>query len=82
MPRISVDKWNNHKAAIERLYLAEDKTLKDVMDTMETSHNFQATYVKEHKLSSESLTDVLSSKSQYERQFKSWKFRKNLKNED
>jgi Clr5 domain len=35
--------WEAHRATIRRLYLGEDKTLKEVMTYMEQKHSFRAT---------------------------------------
>ncbi|PSN75329.1 ankyrin [Corynespora cassiicola Philippines] len=54
--------WNRHKAAIQTLYLDEDRKLLGtggVIEQMAELHDFHAT------------------KAQYERQFKKWDFRKN-----
>lgn len=36
--------WNEHLPTFRRLYVDEGKTLKEVMDFMETEHNFKASY--------------------------------------
>lgn len=38
--------WNKHLPLFRRLYVDEGKTLKQVMDIMETKHNFKASYDK------------------------------------
>lgn len=38
--------WNKHLSLFRRLYVDEGKTLKQVMDIMETKHNFKASYDK------------------------------------
>lgn len=35
--------WSKHKPTIKRLYMDEDKTLREMMDIMEREHNFVAT---------------------------------------
>lgn len=35
--------WAHHRPTIKRLYLDENKTLKEVMEIMENSHKFTAT---------------------------------------
>jgi hypothetical protein len=37
--------WVSHRDIIERLYLEENKTLKEVMEKMEREYKFKATYV-------------------------------------
>lgn len=36
--------WTKYLPIIQRLYVEEGKTLKQVMDFMETEHNFKASY--------------------------------------
>jgi hypothetical protein len=43
--RTSEEDWEDHRARIRRLYLEEDRTLKDVMAIMEREHGFKATSV-------------------------------------
>lgn len=40
MPEAAAAKWEPHKAEIERLYLTEDKELKDVVTSMKQEHSF------------------------------------------
>jgi hypothetical protein len=42
MATVEVD-WDTHYDEIRRLYLIEDKTLKDVMSTFEERHGITAT---------------------------------------
>lgn len=35
--------WNRHRPTIQRLYIDEDKTLREVMEVMEKQYNFVAT---------------------------------------
>lgn len=35
--------WNRHMPTIQRLYIDEDKTLREVMEAMQEQHNFVAT---------------------------------------
>lgn len=35
--------WSKHMGTIKRLYIDEDKTLKEVLEIMERGHNFVAT---------------------------------------
>lgn len=37
-------KWDVHKSEMERLYITEGKTLKELMQLMKTTHGFSATY--------------------------------------
>lgn len=43
--RIAYDKWDFHKTRIEALYLTEDKTLTELVTTMEQEYGFKATFV-------------------------------------
>ena len=36
--------WLQHKTTIKRLYLKENKTLREVMEIMSTQYDFHATY--------------------------------------
>ena len=36
--------WEDHKAEIERLYVRQDKTLKEVMEILRKRRNFHKTY--------------------------------------
>lgn len=36
--------WESHKKTIQRLYLSEDKSLRDLMKIMEDSYDFSARY--------------------------------------
>lgn len=47
--------WAKHMPTIKRLYVDEAKTLEEVMDVMETVHNFQASY---DASSNENLTNM------------------------
>jgi hypothetical protein len=40
----SNEDWLSHQSAIKKLYLDENRTLRQVMDTMARKHNFIATY--------------------------------------
>jgi hypothetical protein len=40
--RITDAEWDLHKAAIHQLYVAENKTLSELSDTMKTEHAFFA----------------------------------------
>jgi Clr5 domain len=55
--------------------------LKEVKDIMANTYDFQATYGGIQDLSL-GLTDITLRKSQYERHFKEWRFRKHLKKEE
>ncbi len=35
--------WDNHKDTLRRLYVSEEKTLKEVMTIMASTHGFEAT---------------------------------------
>jgi hypothetical protein len=37
------DEWEHHRLRIKKLYIDEDKTLKEVMATMVWEHSFRAT---------------------------------------
>lgn len=39
------EEWETHKEKIRQLYCIRDKPLKQVMEIMETEHEFHATYV-------------------------------------
>jgi hypothetical protein len=43
--RTSEEDWEDHRARIRRLYLEEDRSLKDVMAIMKREHGFKATSV-------------------------------------
>jgi Clr5 domain len=73
--------WEFYKGILQNLYIAENKTLKEVKDIMANTYDFQATYGGIQDLSL-GLTDITLRKSQYERHFKEWRFRKHLKKEE
>ncbi|KAJ4394197.1 hypothetical protein N0V93_003414 [Gnomoniopsis smithogilvyi] len=56
--------WTKHLPTIRRLYVDEAKTLKQLMDFMETEHNFKASY---------------DDSEQIECRFRRWGFRKNIR---
>jgi hypothetical protein len=43
-PQLPIDQWTKHRDAIKDLYIDQDKTLNEVVDTMKREHGFQATY--------------------------------------
>lgn len=76
------ENWDGYKAVIQKLYLTEDKPLKDVMAFMKDEYSFHATYAQFQSLYEGCALIVSYSRAQYERQFKKWKFRKNLSDRD
>jgi hypothetical protein len=77
--RISNNDWETHHATIQRLYIAEGKPLGTeggVIEYMKKHHNFSARYIP--PLYHSSAKVYSSSKSQYELQFRKWKWRKKL----
>lgn len=77
--------WNKHLPLFRRLYVDEGKTLKQVMDIMESKHNFKASYdiLKDKSsaldaISTNTLTAVLRPKM-YKQRFRRWGFRKNIR---
>ena len=43
--RPSAEDWTRNRVLIKRLYIDEDRTLKDVIATMEREHGYKATWV-------------------------------------
>jgi hypothetical protein len=43
-PQLPIDQWTKHRDVIKNLYIDQDKTLNEVVDTMKREHGFQATY--------------------------------------
>lgn len=80
---IMEDLWEYHKDVMRQQFLTEDKTLREVMEFMNDTHNFHARYSPVRRLSKwPRITDFAGSKAQYERWFKKWKFHKNRKSRD
>jgi len=77
-PKIDERIWDRHRPTIERLY--KTKTLGEIVPYMKEHHNFFARYWKYCIANGQALTWI--SNSQYERQFKKWRVRKNLTDEE
>ena len=73
--------WDAQKSTIQKLYISEDRSLEAVKEIMASSHHFCARYYMSWRRPKWTIADV-SSKSQYERHFKQWKMRKNLKSHE
>ena len=72
------EQWNAHKDKIEQLYLKQNMTVGQIIKFMEEEHNFKRRYIFS-TIPTKGKALTLCSKPQYERQLKSWGFRKNLK---
>lgn len=70
--------WEAHKHEIHRLYMVEGKPQEKVMQIMETTHGFIASYDSFAQISCSNISDSKHSKWQYENQFRKWGFKKNL----
>jgi hypothetical protein len=75
--RIGQAEWESHREEMRTLYLLEDKSLRDVISHMENEYNFSATCVPNNHFPG-SKDSWSYRKAQYERQFRSWEFCKNL----
>jgi hypothetical protein len=64
---------------MRQVYLVQDNSLAHLMDVMRSSHNFEARWENLGTYVIEFPSWLFTSKPQYERQFKKWGFRKNLK---
>jgi hypothetical protein len=74
--------WNRHRDELKQLYVHEEKTLAEVMETMETKYRFVARSVCRMAIglivdhNNPGLTP--SSKQDYKRVFKAWEWRRYL----
>jgi Clr5 domain len=75
VPHVSEDNWERHKATIRKLYLEENKTLDEVIEVMNEAYGFVSAY--KPSFGATYIHSYLSSKSNYERRIRRWKFRKN-----
>ena len=73
--------WDAQKATIQKIYISDDGSLQALIDIMATSHNFRARCLPIREAANGVPTDI-DSKSQYERHFKRWHMRKNLKSHE
>lgn len=78
--------WTKHLPTFRRLYVDEGKTLKQVMDFMETEHNFKASYddslkrwCHEWDASLASILTAVLRPKMYKQRFRKWGFRKNIR---
>lgn len=70
--------WDTYKSEIERLYIHENRKLKDVMSYMKTQHSWEKRQVRFTRLIN-FAADQKYSKASYTNQLKKWGFRKNSK---
>jgi hypothetical protein len=80
-PRPSEAEWEGHKETIRILYLLKDKQLlgpEGVQEEMKLRYSFQAEYVPDLLTCLDNKSDHFSP-YEYEKHFKAWNFRKNLK---
>ena len=73
--------WDAQKSTIQRLYITEDRSLQALTEIMAASHGFCARY-HFFRLPIRLTTTYSNSKAQYERHFKQWGLRKNLKSHE
>ena len=75
--------WESHKKTIEILYLTENKSLNEVMKTMEESHGFYARLVTYFTPTvNRRASSSLYRKAQYVRKLDQWGFKKNSTHEE
>ena len=78
-PKICQADWDKHKAYLHDLYITRDKTLSQVIHQAETEQEFRPRCVNLGSLTKLDHPNRNASKAQYIRQFKKWKFEKNLR---
>ena len=76
----SNEDWDRYQDRIKQLYLVENKTLKEVMDFMETEYNFKATYASScnHQLPVLTFPRV----KMFKNRFTKWHFDQKYKKRD
>ena len=78
-PKIPQADWSKYKAYLHDLYIAQDRTLSQVIQQAENELGFRSRCVKCRDVHDPDHSDCDASQVQYIRQFKKWKFEKNLR---
>ena len=78
-PKIAQAHWDKHKAYLHDLYITRDKTLSQVLQQAKDERGFQPRCVNVIPSAILDHSDEDASKAQYIRQFKKWRFEKNLR---
>ena len=80
-PKLCQADWDKHKAYLHDLYITRDKTLSQVIQQAETEKGFRPRCVNLRSLTKVDHPNRDASKAQYIRQFKKWRFEKNLRSD-